>query len=152
MYRDIEDIRLDRGKKLDHGKKRIYFIDLNKDSILAPKTKNIGGKSDLAMLTNEQAVLESVYNILMTEPGERVMDVHFGVYLERYLFEPLDSITGSNIMREIFESLTRLDNRLENLEVVVTPDPELNSFIVDIYFAINNNEQVKFNTTLEKLR
>jgi len=152
MYRTIDEIQEERAKTVVKDQ-RIYFFDLNKNGILAPKTKNIEGRSDLAVLTNEQAVMESVYNILMTEPGEHIMDPNFGVYLERYLFEPIDSSTALSIMREIYNGLIRLEKRIINLEVVVTPDIDNNTFIVDIYFAINNdNERVKFNTSLEKLR
>ena len=36
----------------------------------------------------KEEVKQNFKNLLLTSPGERVMDIHFGVGLRRYLFEP----------------------------------------------------------------
>jgi len=130
-----------------------YYFDINKIGIISTKSRNEDGFYDLALVINEEAVMESIYNILLTQPGERVMNPRFGCDLDRYLFEPLDDVTGFKLMREIYNAIQDFEPRAINLEVVVTPDLNVQTFIVDIYFSVNtSNEPVKFQTTLEKVR
>jgi len=60
--------------------KEVYFFDITKIG------KDLTGKRDISLLVNEQALLESVMNIMQTEPGERVWNPEFGCSLNQYLF------------------------------------------------------------------
>lgn len=125
----------------------IYYYDLSKIG------KDFTGKKDVAVLTNEQAVLESVVNIISTEPGDRVMNPLFGCPINQFLFEPIDEITSSFIQKTLTDSILRFEKRLENLEVTVTPNEDENSYVVDIVFSMktSTNKQT-INITLNKLR
>ena len=46
-------------------------------------------------------VKDAVQQLLLTERGERLMLPNYGCNLRRYLFQPLDETTFSNIRREI---------------------------------------------------
>ncbi len=50
-------------------------------------------------LTDE--VQQNLYNLVMTSPGERIMDIDFGVGMRRYLFEPLLPQTEGRIESRI---------------------------------------------------
>ena len=154
MARSFDDINNERNTRIDKpSAKRTYFFDLNKQGIFAPKSKNPDGLSDLAVLTNEQAVMEAVYNILLTEPGERVMNPTFGCNLNQYLFEPIDRITAMNIMTEVYDAVSNFEERVYDLEVVVTPKIIENAMIIDLYMKINTVEEtIKLTTALEKVR
>jgi len=152
-FDEIQEDRNSRNDKIALKQKELYFFDVNKDGILAPKTKNAAGLSDLGMLINEQAVIESVYNILLTQPGERVMNPLFGCDLNQYLFEQLDNTTALDIVDTVYNAIIDFEPRIYNLKVIVTPDEYQNTFIIDIYLSINTaKEPVKLTTTLEKVR
>jgi len=70
---------------------KIYFFDISKLG------KDPYGNKDIGIVTNAQAVLESVYNILLTEPGQHPMDPELGTPLSKYLFEPIDYVTAGMI-------------------------------------------------------
>jgi phage baseplate assembly protein W len=124
-----------------------YYYDLSKVG------KDYIGKRDIAILTNEQAVLESIVNIISTEPGDRVMNPLFGCPINKYLFEPLDEITSSFMQKTISDSILRFENRLENLEVTVTSNEDQNSYSVNIIFSMKtSNSKQTINITLNKLR
>lgn len=140
----IEEVQKSRDEKF---KKigDVYFIDISKSVTASAK--------DLNVIRNDNAVLESVYNVLLTEPGERIMDPQFGTRLKRYLFDPLDVITARSIMREIVSALQRYEDRIADLNVIVTPKPDLNTFEIEVIFSITtNDDDITFSTTLEKIR
>jgi len=153
MGLSFDEIQESRRKLTPKKDGKLFFFDVNKDGILAPRTKNADGRSDLGILKNEQAVMESVYNILLTQPGERVMNPTFGCDLNQYMFEMINDVTAYRIVRDVYDAIIRHEPRILDVEVIVTPDPDNNTFIIDVYLKINTaNEPVKLTTTLEKVR
>ena len=150
--RTIEDIQKERDA-LKPSTERMYFFDINKDGIIAPKTKNAEGNSDIAIVTNEAAVVESVYNIILTEPGEKVMDPKFGCALDRFLFEPIDDVTSRRIMQEVSRSLELYEPRLLDFDVIVTAKPDDNTYEIEIVLEVNTSQEpIIIETSLEKVR
>lgn len=61
--------------------------------------------------------------LVLTAPGERMMDINFGVGLRRYLFEPNDSVIYSQIDEKIREQVgSYLPYIRVNRVVFDTPD------------------------------
>ena len=58
----------------------LYFFDFSKNENIKTLT------NDLPLITNEESVIESIKNILMTKPGERIMEPEFGVNIDQFLF------------------------------------------------------------------
>lgn len=121
--------------------KLIYYFDVSK------LDRDLTGSKDIAIIFNDQALLESVMNILATEPGERIMYPEFGCYLSQYLFEPLDMITASNIKSSIEYAINKFEPRVNNLLVNVVANEDLNTFNIDIIF----NMKIKSPETLQKI-
>jgi len=153
MGKSFDEIQENRHKLTPKNPSQLFFFDVNKDGIVAPRSQNGDGMSDLGILKNEQAVMESVYNILLTQPGERVMNPLFGCDLNQYLFTLIDDVTAYLIVKEVYNAIINYEPRILDLEVIVTPDPDANTFIIDVYLQINTSkEPVKLTTTLEKVR
>lgn len=153
MSRTFDEIQEDLNSVTPKREEKLYFFDVNKAGILAPKTQNSIGNSDLGILKNEQAILESVYNILLTQPGERVMNPKFGCDLNQYEFEMIDDVTAFSMLRTIEEAIIKFEPRVINVIIEIDPQPEENTFLIDIYLTIDtSNEPVKLTTTLEKVR
>lgn len=132
---------------------KLYFFDISKSGILDPKTKKTDGKADIALLKNEEAVVESVYNILMTEPGERPMRPDFGCGLNRFLFEPIDNVTALELVNTISRSIELYEPRILDYDIVITPLPDKDTFEIKIYLTVNTkDEQIELTTELEKIR
>jgi phage baseplate assembly protein W len=154
-HRTIEEIERERNTIISDGTSsdRMYFFDINKDGIIAAKTRNSEGASDIAVVTNESAVVESVYNIVLTEPGEKVMDPKFGCALDRFLFEPIDDVTARAIVESVSTSIELFEPRLLDFDVIVTALPDQNTFEIEIVLEINTSEEpIVIDTSLEKLR
>ena len=97
--------------------------------------------SDLA------AIYQSIENILMTSPGERLFNPEFGSDIEELLFEPLDEDTTIKIENELIRAIGRWEGRiriLNNLTTVV-PNYQTNSYDIKVVFEINGIDNQVFN-------
>jgi len=95
---------------------------------------------DLQVLKNEAAIRRSVRNIVMTIPTEKFFNSLFGTDVRKSLFEFVDYGTASVINSQIRNSINNFESRVDNLEVLVNPYPDLNSFEVTIIFDIIGQE------------
>lgn len=126
----------------------IYYFDISKIG------KDFTGKKDVSLLTNEQAVLESVKNILVTEPGERVWYPDFGCPLSKYLFEPIDDITMTSLKTTITDSIYKfVGDRIDNLAVnTIASEDELTITITIVFNIKTSDKQQTLSLTLNKIR
>lgn len=95
---------------------------------------------DLQILKNESAIRRSVRNIVETIPTERFFNSLLGSQVRSSLFEIVDFGTASIIRDEILTSLENFEERVDNLEVIVDPAPDENSFNVTVLFDIIGQE------------
>lgn len=125
----------------------IYYNDISKSG------RDYTGARDISLLANEQALVESVRNILETEPGEKVMNPTFGCALSKYLFEPIDGITTMSIKKAIKDSLQAFESRIDQLFINVVANEDLNSYDIEIIFNMktSTNKQ-SLSISLNKIR
>ena len=95
---------------------------------------------DLQILKNESAIRRSVRNIVETIPTERFFNSLLGSQVRSSLFEIVDFGTASIIRDEILTALENFEERVENLEVIVDPVPDDNTFNVTVLFDIIGQE------------
>ena len=58
-------------------------------------------------LTIEENTQQNLKNLLLTSPGERIMDVEFGVGIRRFLFENNTPTARSRIESRIYEQVSK---------------------------------------------
>lgn len=103
-------------------------------------TKNIV-TNDLKVLTNSEAIKNSVKNLVLTKIGERLLNKYIGTRIGDYLFELNIIFVSSEIKSEIrnvintFEPRVRLKNiRLESRD---------NTIVVFIEYLITGEQAVE---------
>ena len=96
--------------------------------------------NDLPVLKNESAIKRSVRNIVQTIPTEKFFDPLFGSDVYASLFEFVDFGTAATIQSQIEISLDNFEPRIENVEVEVNPQPDDNSFEVNVIYDIVGHE------------
>lgn len=110
-------------------------------------------KKDINKNLDEIAVVNSIKNIVSTNFFEKPFQPDYGSNVRRMLFENLDVITASALEREIQQSVTNFEPRVELLSVRVNADVEQNGFMVEMQFTIlNRSDPVTINFLLERLR
>lgn len=58
----------------------------------------------------------SIFWILLTVPGQRVMNPEFGSNLAALVFDPNDVVTADNVSQAVREAIQRWDDRIEFLD------------------------------------
>jgi phage baseplate assembly protein W len=92
--------------------------------------------NDLPILRNESAIARSVRNLVETIPTERFFNPTIGSNIRSSLFDFVDIATASTIKRQIEITLDNYEPRIENIVVEVFPDPDNNSFDLNIIYDI----------------
>ena len=95
---------------------------------------------DLQVIKNENAIRRSIRNIVQTIPTERFFNPLLGSSVRESLFEFVDYGTASVIESEIDNSIKNFEPRVENVQIIVTPNPDENSFDVTVIFDIIGQE------------
>jgi phage baseplate assembly protein W len=110
-------------------------------------------KKDINIWIDEQAVIHSVRNLLVTNHYERPFQPDLGSNIRRLLFEPLDNITASNLDREIRQTIKNFEPRVKVLALDITPNEEQNAFGVYLQFdIINRTEPITIRFLLQRIR
>lgn len=109
---------------------------------------------DLPILKNENAIRRSVRNLVETQITERFFNSTLGSQVNSSLFEFVDYGTAANIKLQIETVITNYEPRVSNLDVIVIPQPDDNTFEVTIIFDIIGQEFPKqeFTFILEATR
>ena len=110
-------------------------------------------KKDINTHKNEYAITNAVKNLILTNHYERPFQPQIGSNIRRLLFENVDSVTGSQIEREITETIDNFEPRARTSKVDVVADPDNNGFKVVLeFFIINNPNPITINFFLERIR
>src|SRR3954447_26973262 len=72
----------------------------------------------------EQRVEESIYLILNTAKGERVMLPDFGCGIHDLVFSPNNASTPTRVVQSVRRALTAYEPRIDVLDVDATPNQE----------------------------
>lgn len=91
---------------------------------------------DLPVLINERAIIRSIRNLVETIPTERFFNSDLGSDIRRSLFEFVDVASSRVIRDQIRETILFYEDRIENLKVQVNPQPDDNSFDVNVFFDV----------------
>ncbi len=86
-----------------------------------PPGVDIQGGIALTLERNE--LVQAIYIILSTSPGQRVMRPTFGCRLHELVFLPNNSYTAAQARRYVEEALGMWEPRVNVVEVDVKPDP-----------------------------
>jgi phage baseplate assembly protein W len=63
--------------------------------------KSLVGKGYFCKVSGDELIKANILQLLTTKKGERLMLPNYGIDLEKYLFEPLDSLLLSQISEDI---------------------------------------------------
>lgn len=135
-------------------------------TVFTPKTKRITiyqdfkknlekspVSSDLTVNKDEEAVKESIKNLVLTDRGERLMQPNIGGNIRAMLFENITPAILVLIQDQIKETLYLHEPRAEVIDVIATSNIDDNVVKVQIVFYITNNQQpISVDVFLERTR
>lgn len=128
-------------------KKITIYSDFKKDIEISPLS------NDLAVLKDEDAVKESIKNLILTNKGERLMQPQIGGNVTAMLFENMTPAIIKIMEEQIRETINTYEPRATLIDVNVTADYDNNTVRARIEFFITNQEQpVEITVFLERTR
>jgi uncharacterized protein len=97
----------------------------------------------VAMSEYEADIRQSIFIILETSPGERVMRPDFGCGIHDLVFETVDAATETRIETAVSDALTRYEARIEVLSVAVNPTPQRHGeLLIELEYRVRRTNQV----------
>jgi phage baseplate assembly protein W len=97
----------------------------------------------VALARHEVRVEESIYQILATAKGERVMLPEFGCGIHEMVFAANSAGSLARIKQDVLQSLIRYERRIDVLEVSVeNPREEPNLLLIRVNYRIRSNNAV----------
>ena len=123
------------------------FKDLDLNFAIHPIRK------DINVHKAEFAIINSVKNLILTNHFERPFQPEIGSNIRRLLFENIDVILAAQIEREIEETITNFEPRVQISSVIAVHAPEENGYKIRLeFFVINNPDPITINFFLERIR
>lgn len=110
-------------------------------------------KGDVALSYDEQSVIRSVRNLLLTNFFERPFQSNIGSNLNKLLFEPVNILTAGLLENDIKNVIANYEPRVTIDSIIVSPNEDQNAYNVMLQFYIGNNtEPTAVNLLLERSR
>lgn len=123
------------------------FTDLDLTFAASPATGDIVRKYD------ENAIKQSVKNLVMTRNYERPFHPEIGSQVNNLLFEPFSPMLQAMLQQAITNTINNFEPRVELINVFVTLKPDNNTVDVSIVFRIVNTiRQLTVDFTLKRTR
>jgi phage baseplate assembly protein W len=94
--------------------------------------------SKVSVAAGEQSIRDSIWIILATAPGERVMRPDFGCGVHKLVFAVNDAATLSQVEYEVREALIRWEPRVELLDVEVEERGHGEVLLLNIHYRVRS--------------
>ena len=107
-----------------------------------PPTVPEGGGPIEPLADQDEAVRQSIWMILNTAPGERVMRPDFGCGIHDLVFQPNDVTTATAVVNAVRTAVSLWEPRVDVLDVVAVPDaaePSLLGIELDVRVRATNS-------------
>jgi len=129
------------------SKKPNLYSDFHKDLRISPISK------DLALLKDEDAVKQSIKNLILTDPGERLMQPYIGGGIRSLLFENITPGVLKVIESRCADTIKTYEPRAELIDVTASSFYDDNKVNVNITFYIKNVDRpIALDLILERIR
>ena len=110
---------------------------------LAVAFKRNPNTKDFSAVKNENAIKQSVRNLILTQFGERPYQYDIGSRVTGLLFEPYDVFLAEDLRDEIYNTIARLEPRVEVTNVEVKPTADENTLDIGIAYTIVGQQVVQ---------
>ena len=97
-----------------------------------------GRHSKVSVARAEESIRESIWIILATAPGERVMRPDFGCGVHRLVFAVNDAATLNQVQYEVRQALIRWEPRIEVLDVLAEEKGQGEVLLLNVHYRVRS--------------
>jgi len=101
-----------------------------------------GPNGELQVATNIDAIKSSIYNILGTRKGSRVMLPSFAETFGDMLFEPINGHLSSYLSTQLKDTIEAWDDRVTIVESDFEQSSDLNQVKITVKFVVNGYQEI----------
>ena len=132
----------------DIKKRRKKFVDISLSFEPNPVT------NDLALLTDERAINNSLKNIMLISINEVPFNRDFGSTIRDFLFDFVDEASADLVYDEVVRAITFNEPRVKLKKLKIDPQPDQNNFMATVEYIIKGYDEQSFTlqTILEPTR
>jgi len=108
-------------------------------------------KNKTLALRDVELVKLDLLNHMFTQRGERIMMPNFGTTIRELVFEPMDGDTLDELYEQV-KTVLDYDPRVEIIRLVVVPDYDINSVVVEAtlyYLELDTVDDFNLNIQFE---
>lgn len=99
----------------------------------------LNDRNELAMVDGDISIRQSIYLIIMTVPGERVVRPTFGCRIHELIFDPINGKTAITAKRYVEEAIQRWEPRIDIEEIDVgLGDYDRGELLINIRYRHKN--------------
>jgi len=95
-------------------------------------------KASISARKGEDSIRDSIWIILATAPGERVMRPDFGCGVHELVFSVNDSMTLGRVERQVYYALVRWEPRIEVLDVTAEEKGKGEVLLINIHYYVRS--------------
>lgn len=125
----MANIQINIAVTNDQGRTWIYK-DVNENLELDAVQRDIGSYKDIAAVNN------SLANLIRFKKGERQLKPDFGLDIEQFLYEPINSATARSIADRIKSGIKKWEPRVSLTNITITPRPNQNQYDILVKYSI----------------
>lgn len=126
---------------------RPIYTDLDINLDIHPISK------DIIRISNEEAIIRSVKNLLLTDYYERPFQYNIGSNIRKLLFENFTPTTQAMLKEAIEETIISFEPRCNIIDIVISPFEDNNAVNVTFTFSVLNREEpITLDFYLDRIR
>jgi Bacteriophage baseplate protein W len=104
----------------------------------------LSDRDRISMVQDDADIRRSIYIIIGTVPGERVMRPDFGCEIHSLIFSPANEQTAAVAERFVKEALGRWEPRIRLQDVKAhAGNPEIGELMIDITYQLKDQHDVR---------
>jgi phage baseplate assembly protein W len=131
---------LENPRKLFKPSQAELYTDISLDFGINENTK------DLKVSLDTRAIVNSVYNLLTTRPGQNFLFPRYGLDVSRHLFESISEFNGQILGEEIVNTIQRFEPRVSVLNANVGVNIDKQEYNITLMLYIPSlGTQISFN-------
>lgn len=107
---------------------------------------------DIKLLTDEEAIRNSIVNLFSTMPGQKLLNPEYGLNLQRFVFEPITD-TNARMMGEIImEGVRKYEPRVsvQNIDIKKFEEDHSYGISFSIVFPSLSNKKINLSGLLDR--
>jgi phage baseplate assembly protein W len=111
-------------------------LDLQMQQLVTNESAKIPQQQDVAADYDLGAIRNSIINIFLTSPGDKLLNPEFGIDLRDYLFLSVSDTVASSIYDDIYNNITRFEPRIVLDKLRVIPDYDNQQYTINMSISV----------------